>query len=60
MEPLEHCLQVMQLDANGLNAMVANTGAGSLEIIGVGGLTNIILDSKSVQNFHLAQIIPLA
>ncbi|BAJ04183.1 DUF4097 family beta strand repeat-containing protein [Shewanella violacea] len=45
MDPLEHSQQVMQLDANGLNAMVANTGAGSLEIIGVHGLTNIILEA---------------
>lgn len=45
MEPLEHSQQVMQLDASGLNTMVANTGAGSLEIIGVDGLTNIILEA---------------
>lgn len=45
MEDLEHSQQVIQLDANGLDAMVANTGAGSLEIIGVDGLTNIILEA---------------
>ncbi|AQS40529.1 protein of unknown function (DUF4098) [Shewanella psychrophila] len=45
MEPLEHSQQMLQIDASELNAMVANTGAGSLEIIGVDGITDITLEA---------------
>jgi len=45
MSPLEHQHQSIQLDASGLNALVAETGAGSLEIEGVKGLTHITLEA---------------
>lgn len=45
MSPLEHQHQSIQLDASGLNALVADTGAGSLEIEGVKGLTHITLEA---------------
>ncbi|QFU24942.1 hypothetical protein FM038_024330 [Shewanella eurypsychrophilus] len=45
MEPMEHSQQMLQIDASQLNALVANTGAGSLEIEGVEGLSNITLEA---------------
>ncbi|GGI99501.1 hypothetical protein GCM10007978_41620 [Shewanella hanedai] len=43
--PSEHTHQSLQLDANGLNALVAETGAGALEIQGIVGLTHIKLEA---------------
>ncbi len=45
MEPLEHSQQMLQIDAGQLNALVANTGAGSLEIEGVAGMKTITLEA---------------
>jgi hypothetical protein len=43
--PSEHTHQSLQLDANGLNTLVAETGAGALEIQGIVGLTHIKLEA---------------
>ncbi|WP_076413973.1 hypothetical protein [Shewanella sp. UCD-KL12] len=45
MEPLEHSQQKLQIDAGELNALAANTGAGSLEIKGVEGIDTITLEA---------------
>ncbi|WP_299795605.1 hypothetical protein [uncultured Shewanella sp.] len=45
MSPLEHQHRSIQLDASELNALVAETGAGSLEIKGVDGLTHITIEA---------------
>lgn len=45
MEPLEHSQQMLQIDAAELNTLIANTGAGSLEINGVEGASTISLEA---------------
>ncbi|MEC4726216.1 DUF4097 domain-containing protein [Shewanella sp. D64] len=43
--PSEHSHQSLQLNASGLNILIAETGAGALEIKGVVGLTHITLEA---------------